>query len=170
LDLPATWFAPYFENAGETLRLIKYPPHPDNALDGQLGAGAHTDWGGITLLLQDSAGGLEVRNRSGVWLDAVPIPGTFVINLGDLMSRWTNGVYMSNMHRVRNNRSGGDRYSVPFFYGPNPAALISAIPTCVDDTHPRCFADCTASEHMDEMFARSYGYRPNPVPAEAVAV
>jgi isopenicillin N synthase-like dioxygenase len=170
LDLPEDWFAPYFANAGETLRLIKYPPHPAAALAGQLGAGAHTDWGGFTILAQDDAGGLEVRNVNGEWLSAVPIPGSFVINLGDLMARWTNGIYMSNMHRVLNNRSGRDRYSVPYFYGPQPNAVISAIPTCVDAAHPPKFATCTAAEHVDEMFARSYGYRPNAAnPAELEA-
>ncbi len=159
LDLPEDWFVPFYANAGETLRLVKYPPHPADAVEGQLGAGAHTDWGGITILAQDDAGGLEVRTVSGEWTIAVPIPGTFVINLGDLMARWTNGVYMSNMHRVRNNRSGRDRYSIPYFYGPRPDAVISAIPTCIDDSRPRRFAPCTAAEHMDEMFARSYGYR-----------
>jgi isopenicillin N synthase-like dioxygenase len=63
------------------------------------------------------------------------------------------------MHRVRNNTAASDRYSVPFFYGPNPRALIEPIPTCVDEDHPRRFATCTAQEHKAEMFRRGYGYR-----------
>lgn len=161
LGLPEAWFESFFDVPVQTLRLIKYPPHPHDAAESQFGAGAHTDWGGITILAQDAIGGLEVKTVKGHWVDATPIPGTFIINLGDLTARWTNGVYMSNMHRVRNNRSVSDRYSVPYFYSPNPDALITAIPTCVDAEHPRLFADCTASEHVSEMFARSYGYRPN---------
>jgi isopenicillin N synthase-like dioxygenase len=160
LELPPDWFAPYFDMPVGTLRIIKYPPQPANAAFNQIGAGAHTDWGGITILAQDGAGGLEVRNQAGDWLEAAPVPGTFVINLGDLMARWTNGIYNSNMHRVKNNRSGRDRYSIPYFYGPRPDAVIEPMPGCVDDEHPRRFAVCTASEHLSEMFRRSYGYPP----------
>ena len=160
LDLPDRWFAPFYERAGAKLRMIKYPPQPDNAAFNQLGAGAHTDWGGITILAQDDIGGLQVRNVAGEWIEARPLPGTFVVNLGDLMARWTNGIYNSTLHRVRNNASGRDRYSVPCFYSPDPRAVIEPIPTCIDDEHPRMFATCTAEEHTAEMFRRSYGYLP----------
>ena len=165
LGLPEAWFERFFAVPVQTLRLIKYPPRPRDALEGQLGAGAHTDWGGITILAQDMIGGLEVRTVRGAWVDARPVGGSFIINLGDLMARWTNGVYMSNMHRVRTNVGERDRYSVPYFFSPNPDALITAIPTCVDAQRPRMFADCTASEHVSDMFARSYGYRPSGAPA-----
>ena len=160
LGLDDSWFAPFYEHSSAMLRLIKYPPHPQNAQPNQIGAGAHTDWGGITILAQDSSGGLEVETVSGQWLAAPPVPDTFVINLGDLMARWTNGVYNSNMHRVKNNVSGGDRYSLPFFYSPRNDALIEPIPTCVTPEHPRRFEACTCAEHMSEMFLRSYGYAP----------
>jgi isopenicillin N synthase-like dioxygenase len=160
LELPSDWFAPYFDMPVGTLRIIKYPPQPADAAPNQIGAGAHTDWGGITILAQDEVGGLEVRTAAGEWIEALPLPGTFVINLGDLMARWTNGIYNSNMHRVKNNRSGRDRYSVPYFYGPRPDAVIEPIPGCVDAEHPQRFAVCTAAEHMNEMFRRSYGYGP----------
>ncbi len=158
LDLPEDWFASSFDPPSGTLRLLKYPPHPGSALDNQLGAGAHTDWGTITLLAQDSLGGLEVRNADGEWVEATPIPGTFVINLGDMMSRWTNGLYNSTMHRVKNNRSGQDRYSIPFFFNARPDAVIEAIPGCVSADRPQLFPTCTAIEHLGEMFRRSYGY------------
>lgn len=158
LEQDEAWFELFYDMPGATLRLIKYPPQPNAAAFNQIGAGAHTDWGGITILAQDGSGGLEVQNADGEWIGATPIAGTFVINLGDLMARWTNGVYASNMHRVKNNVSGGDRYSIPFFYSPSPGAVIEPIPTCVTDDHPRRFATCTAAEHMLEMFRRSYGY------------
>lgn len=161
LALPPDWFEPYFDMPVGTLRLIKYPPQPVHAAANQIGAGAHTDWGGITILAQDEVGGLEVRNAAGDWIEAQPLPGTFVVNLGDLMARWTNGIYNSNMHRVKNNRTGRDRYSVPYFYGPRPDAVIEPIPGCVDEKHQRRFSTCTAAEHVDEMFRRSYGYAPS---------
>ena len=167
LDLPADWFAQAFASPTATLRLIKYPPQPENAAANQLGAGAHTDWGGITLLLQDDAGGLEVRNADGRWIEARPIPGTFVVNLGDLMARWTNGVYASNMHRVRNALSMRERYSVPFFYGPDPATVIEPMPGCLAEHQERLFTTCTAAEHMTEMFRRSYGFAPQATPESA---
>ncbi|HEV2573499.1 MAG TPA: 2-oxoglutarate and iron-dependent oxygenase domain-containing protein [Beijerinckiaceae bacterium] len=163
LDLPANWFGSFFDMPSGTARLIKYPPQPENALFNQIGAGAHTDWGGVTILAQDATGGLEVRNADGDWIEAPPIDGSFVINLGDLMARWTNGLYNSNFHRVKNNRSGHDRYSAPFFYSPRPDAMIDAVPGSITAGHPRRFEACTAYEHTAEMFRRSYGYAPKAV-------
>lgn len=161
LALPEGWFAPHFDMASATLPLIHYPPHPQDAAFNQIGAGAHTDWGGITLLAQDDAGGLEVRNLAGAWIAAPPIDGTFVVNLGDLMARWTNGVYSSNMHRVINNRGvRQDRYSMAFFLGPRPDVRIEPIPGCVASDRPQVYPVCTAADHMREMFERSYGYAP----------
>jgi len=158
LDQPEDGFAAYFDRAIGTLRLLRYPSHPRDALTNQMGAGAHTDWGGVTILAQDASGGLEVRNVAGEWIEATPVPGTFVINLGDLMSRWTNGLYNSTMHRVKNNRSSHDRYSIPFFYAPRPDAVIEPVPGCVTEDRPRKFPTCTTTEHLAEMFRRSYGY------------
>ena len=161
LDLPEDHFVPFYDMPGTTLRLLRYPPHPRAALANQLGAGAHTDWGGITLLAQDALGGLEVRNVDDQWIQATPVPGTFVVNLGDLMQRWTNGLYRSNMHRVKNNSSTRERYSIPFFYSPRPDSRIECLPTCTDAGNPPRFAPCTAAEHTYEMFTRSYGYAPS---------
>ena len=158
LELPGDFFVPFYDMPGTTLRLLRYPPHPRAALANQLGAGAHTDWGGITLLVQDQLGGLEVRNVENEWIQATPVPDTFVVNLGDLMQRWTNGLYRSNMHRVRNNSASRDRYSIPFFYSPRPDSRIECLPTCSDAQNPPKFAPCTAAEHTHEMFQRSYGY------------
>lgn len=160
LEMPEDWFERFHSPAAATLRLIKYPPQAVDAKFNQIGAGAHTDWGGITILAQDSVGGLEVQTVDSCWIEGRPIPGTFVINLGDLMARWTNGVYSSNLHRVRNNSSQRDRYSIPFFYGPYPTSTIAPIPSCVGAGQEPRFATCTAEEHMREMFRRSYGYTP----------
>jgi isopenicillin N synthase-like dioxygenase len=160
LQLPEDWFSPQYDTPAATLRLIRYPPQPGAAEFNQIGAGAHTDWGDVTILAQDMTGGLEVQTASGQWIEATPIRGAFVINIGDLMARRTNGIYNSNMHRVKNNRGNRDRYSIPFFYSPHPAALIQPMPGCADVSRPRLYPDCSAAGHMNEMFRRSYGYDP----------
>ena len=165
LGLPVTHFEAYYDMPNTQLGVLRYPPHPENAIDNQLGAGAHTDWGAITVLAQDELGGLEVRNVEGDWIRATPVEGTFVINLGDLMQRWTNGIYRSNMHRVKNNSAGRDRHSIPYFCSPRPDALIECLPTCTDRDHPPLYAACTVSGHVSEMFRRSYGYAPEPIRA-----
>ena len=152
LDMPTDWFARFFEAPSAMLRLIKYPPQPSSASFNQIGAGAHTDWGGITILAQDESGGLEVQNLAGDWIEATPIPGSFVINLGDLMARWTNGLYNSNMHRVKNNRTGRDRYSVPFFVSPNFSTVLAPLPQFTARSDVRAFEPVHIGNAMTSFF------------------
>ncbi|MEO7404292.1 MAG: 2OG-Fe(II) oxygenase family protein, partial [Burkholderiales bacterium] len=157
LDLSARHFDPMFEQSSCHLRLVRYPPHPADAPLDQYGAGTHTDWGAITLLAQDDAGGLQVRNVDDRWIDAEPMPGAFIVNIGDLMARWTNDYYRSSFHRVRNNRAGRDRYSMAFFHAPDPQARIACLPTCASADNPPRYETCTAIEHMMQMVERTYG-------------
>jgi isopenicillin N synthase-like dioxygenase len=157
LDMPADFFADGYRAANPTLRALRYPPQPERAAFNQLGAGAHTDWGGITLLAQDEVGGLEVRTAEGDWLRAAPIADTFVVNLGDLMQRWTNDLYRSTLHRVMNNTSGRDRYSLAFFYSPSFHTRVECLPTCVPvDSVPK-YEPCTAGEHIHQRRLTTYG-------------
>ena len=131
LGLDAGYFRPYFAKPLTQLRLLHYPPQPPD--EDVMGVEAHTDTGAFTILLQDASGGLEVRNRAGDWIAAAPVPGSFVINIGDMMQRWTESRFVSTPHRVAN-RSGRDRISVPFFANPDYAAVIT--PVTGDRTEP----------------------------------
>ncbi len=142
-----------------SIRLLHYPPQPADASFNQLGAGAHTDWGSITMLLQDANGGLEVKSASGDWISATPIPGTLIVNLGDMVKRWTNDLYHSTLHRVKN-ISGKERYSVAAFFNPHYHYRVECLPTCrpADDSAPR-YEPCTVGEHTAEMARLTYGLK-----------
>ena len=115
-----------FETPTTWLRLLHYPPRPD-AADDLYGAAPHTDYGALTILAQDPVGGLQVQTPDGEWVDAPPLPGAFVVNVGDMLHRMSNGRLRSTPHRVIN-ASGRERYSVPFFYDPFVNTQISPLP------------------------------------------
>jgi len=157
LDLPESYFDASSESPMVTLRMLRYPAHPKQADDRTFGAGAHTDWGALTLLAQDGHGGLEVALPDGSWLAAPPVPGTFMVNLGDMMPRWTNGQYRSSLHRVRNTLStGAPRYSIPFFYEPDYLARIEPVPGTLKAGEKPLFEPCTAGEHLVQMYQKTY--------------
>lgn len=125
LGLPAGYFATgYTANPTVLFRIFHYPPAPEG--DPGWGVGEHTDYGLLTLLLQDDNGGLQVHTPNG-WFDAPPLPDTFVCNIGDMLERLTNGWYRSTPHRVRNT-SGRDRLSFPFFLDPDFTQAVPPLP------------------------------------------
>ena len=157
LGVPVSHFDGYLKEAAATLRLLHYPPQPANPEPGEKGCGEHTDFGGVTLLLQDEAGGLQVWDKDlGSWIDAPPVPGAFVVNIGDLFARWTNDRYVSTLHRVIN-VSGRERYSVPFFFTGNPLHKVECIPTCLDEGEQPRYAAVTVEQHQVECYRRTYG-------------
>ena len=124
LGRPASFFEDNLTADPLTLfRIFHYPPAPPTAAhDGQWGVGEHTDYGLLTLLAQDEHGGLQVRSHDG-WINADPLPGSFVCNIGDMLERLTGGRYRSTPHRVHN-ASGADRLSFPFFLDPSWEAVV----------------------------------------------
>lgn len=130
-------------------QLVYYPQSgQDDEQQQRFGAAAHTDFGVLTLLLQDNNGGLQVLNKAGEWVEAPPIPGTFVCNIGDLLNRWTNGYLASNLHRVIN-RSGNERFSMPVFFDPDPDAVIDAQDFKKLADQQRLYPPVQVSEYID---------------------
>jgi isopenicillin N synthase-like dioxygenase len=158
LGLPPEYFARFVDRPLATLRLLRYPPHP-GAFDGsRYGAGAHTDYGNLTILSQDDVGGLEVRTRDGRWLAATPIPGTFICNIGDCLMRWSNDIYVSTPHRVVNTVSR-ERYSIAFFFDPNPDALVACLPGCSGPDRPARYPPISFAQHLRERLDATYAHR-----------
>jgi isopenicillin N synthase-like dioxygenase len=160
LRLPADYFRPMLDAAMGALRLLHYPPQPplDRTTANVVGTGAHSDYGCLTILAQGEVGGLQVQNAAGDWVAAPPVPGAFVVNLGDQMARWTNDVFAATRHRVIN-LSGRERYSLPFFYEPNYDAVIKCLETCRSDRHPAKYADVVAGEYLLSRFTDTFAYR-----------
>lgn len=158
LGIERDFFDSRFKEPVSVLRMIHYPPRHTASSCDQQGAGAHTDYGCITLLYQDAAGGLQVRNVKGEWIDAPPMEGTFVVNLGDMMARWSNDRYLSTPHRVIS-PLGVDRYSMPFFAEPHPDTPIECLPGCQDEQHPAKYPATTCTEFLLSRFADTYAYR-----------
>lgn len=157
LDLPEDWFDDKFTKPLIQLSLLYYPPLPDGAADDDMSAYPHTDEGAFTLLTQDRIGGLEVRLKTGDWVQAPLIPGAYIINVGDMLMKWTNGRFTSTPHRVRN-RAKVDRYSVPFFMNPDFDATVACIPTCTGPDNPPRFPPVANGPHMTAFWEAGMAY------------
>jgi isopenicillin N synthase-like dioxygenase len=156
LGLDPAFFADRFRKPMATLRLLHYPPSDAPLAEGQLGAGAHTDYGNVTLLATDAVGGLVVRDRDGRWRDAPVIADAFVCNIGDCLMRWTNDIYVSTPHKVVS-PPGRDRFSVAFFLDPDPDAIVACLPTCAGPERPARYPAVTASDFLRSRLEPTYG-------------
>ncbi len=126
LDLPGETFRRHFAKPISNISLLHYPPQTD-AVAGQQGIHPHRDTDAFTILLPGAVGGLEVHRRRGGWIEAPPLAGCFVINIGNLLECWTAGRFISTPHRVVN-RSGAERYSMAYFAIPDYATLVAPLP------------------------------------------
>lgn len=142
------YFLQFFKKPLTQVSLIHYPPQPPAAPADEYGVRPHADATAFTILLQDQVGGLQVRGAKGDWVSADPIPGTFVINVGDMMARWTNDRFASTLHRVFN-RTGQERYSTPFFGIPDFDAMIECLPTCQGPGNPAKYPPLKVGDFMN---------------------
>ncbi|MDB6000508.1 MAG: 2OG-Fe(II) oxygenase, partial [Rhizobacter sp.] len=162
LGQPRDAFDSQYAKPISQLRLLHYPAQ-ESAMDEMLGARPHRDVGMFTILLQDDAGGLEVGNASGEWVIAPPIEGTFVVNVGEMMKLLTNNHFASALHRVVN-RSGRQRFSVPFFYNPDYETRLATLPQFDTAERPTQFQPIQVGQHMHEFYRRLW---PSAAPADA---
>lgn len=158
-DIPTTW-----------LRLLHYPSFgaqrdisvEDLASEGVYGSAPHTDFGFLTLLAQDEVGGLQVQapakeGEAGDWIDVPRIPGSFVVNVGDMLHRWSNGRLRSTPHRVIN-VSGKARYSCPFFFDPSVATDIAPLECCIEDGQEALFPSINFGEFLRSELEAGYDH------------
>ena len=162
LGMPEAFFDDKIDRHITAMRLNHYAEAERPPLPGQLRAGAHTDYGSLTVLLAtDAAGGLQVRGSDGAWWDVEPLPGTFIVNLGDLMAQWTNDRWVSTLHRVVNppsgRRQGSRRASIAFFHQPNHDAAVECLPTCRRPGDPPRHAPTTSGAHLLAKTAKETG-------------
>ena len=150
LDLPEQHFDPMISRHTSAMRALNYPV-PDSVQPGQLGAGAHTDYGTLTVLLADPVqGGLQVQGTDGSWHDVHPEEGSFVVNLGDAIARWTNDRWRSTMHRVQVPQ--GRRQSIAFFHNANWDAVIECVPSCMRPGEAPRYDPIAAGPHLMQKF------------------
>jgi len=152
LDLPENWFEDKCDKPMSSLRLLHYPPKPRD--EPRFGCGAHSDYGCCTIFAQDTAGGLQLLSKSGEWVDVPCEEDTLVINIGDMMQRWTNDKYTSTIHRVLN-PVDNHRFSAPFFFDPNFDATIECIESCKGETGPK-YPTIKFGDHLEDMYHSTF--------------
>jgi len=155
LELHEDFFDDKIKNSAAIMRLLHYPPQEGHVDDRVMGIGAHSDYECFTIVRQDNVQALQVLNSKQKWIDAPPIPDTFVVNIGDQLARWTNDVFKSTTHRVIN-RSGVRRYSSPLFFGTDYDVSIEALPTCISAEHPAKYEPVKAGIYVKSKLEASY--------------
>lgn len=164
MKLPCGYFEPFFDKKEYSLRLLHYPqiPQGQDLKFQQKRAGTHTDYNSITMLLQDDVGGLQVLNSANQWIDVKPVPNSIIVNTGDLMERWTNGLLRSTVHQVvepelkdTDHRQLKPRYSMAYFVKPNRDARIECLPTCENHNTPARYPPVNCFEYVNNAFKQA---------------
>jgi len=157
LDLPPDYFDQAFAEPNCTIRLIHYPPHPSPE-DNEFGFAPHTDNNFLTFLAQSALPGLEVRTAEGEWLRPPAVPGTFVVNTGAMLARYSNDRFRATPHRVIN-RNDASRYAIPFFLGPNHDSVVEPLPSCVSPDNPPRYEPTTYGAFTQRLLALNFAHR-----------
>ncbi|MEO5736968.1 MAG: 2-oxoglutarate and iron-dependent oxygenase domain-containing protein [Variovorax sp.] len=157
LELPEYFFDDKINEHISMFRVLSYPPQKEAPLPGQLRAGAHSDYGSLTIVLPDDKG-LQVRNKAGEWVDVPLIPGGLVVNIADLMMQWTNDLWVSTLHRVVNppfEAAGTNRrQSLVFFHQPNYDAMVECLPSCLAPGEKPKYAPISSGDHLMSKFVK----------------
>jgi len=172
LDLPVDFFAAHIDASPSALRAINYPEQTQAPEPGQLRAGAHTDYGTLTILRQEAGrAGLEVHDgATDSWVPIPPAEGALVINIGDLMARWTNDRWTSTLHRVVNPDAAAGapatasqrRQSMPFFHNANYSTIVECLPSCLADGEAPRYEPVMAGPHLAGKTTKSVSPAPAP--------
>ena len=155
LDIAPDYFIRHIDRPVSRAAAVWYPPQTPDLGDQQFGVSPHTDYGTLTLVQQDAVGGLQVRSRAGDWVTAPPIEDSFVVNVGDLLARWTNDRFQSTPHRVVNS-SGQERISLALFVDPNWDMLIEPVVEAGETAH---YEATRCADYVNERYNNSFGYR-----------
>ncbi len=153
LGIEETFFDKHLDQPLATLRLLRYPPA--TGAPGEIGAGEHTDYGTITLLTTDGVPGLQVKPRTGDWIDVPQVDDAYIINIADLLMRWSNDVYVSTPHRVL--PPPKERYSLAFFLDPNPDSVITALPGTGTPKYPPVTGADYLASRLNATYEHTFG-------------
>lgn len=157
LALPPDYFAQAFSTPMATLAPLHYPETQSVSSRGSLGAGAHTDFGCITLVMQDDTSGLQVKDKADQWIDVPVVEDALVMNIGDMLQRWSNDRLKSTWHRVIN-QAGKSRYSMAFFYEPEHDTMLTCLPTCESADRPFPYEPMTALDYLLKRISETFDY------------
>ena len=155
LGIRSDYFLPHVDKPVSRGAILYYPPRSPNHNAAEFGAAPHADFGTLTLLAQDDVGGLQVQDRSGAWIDAEPVDGTLVVNVGDLLALWSNGRFESTLHRVIN-PVGKERYSVAMFVDPNWDSIVE--PVTLDGEYAR-YESVACVDYILQRYDEAFAYR-----------
>jgi len=154
LNLQENWFENKLDKPMTMLRLLHYPPAPVDVP--RFGCGAHSDYGCCTILAQDDTGGLQLLSAKNEWIDIPYEPNTLVVNIGDMMQRWTNNKFKSTIHRVLNPSTTQHRFSVPFFFDPNYDTVVECIESCCGDDCEKLYPAVVFGDHLQNMYSATF--------------
>jgi isopenicillin N synthase-like dioxygenase len=156
LDLPEDEFALLLKKPIAELRLLHYPPQDAQSEEKVIGIGSHSDYSVFTILATDDVPALQVMNPAGDWVDVPPMSVAFIVNVGDLLQRWTNDLYRSTVHRAIN-VTGQRRYSIPFFSNINPLETFEVLPSCITEDRLARYAPIGAAAYVEACMQDAYG-------------
>jgi isopenicillin N synthase-like dioxygenase len=149
------YFDDSFQNPMALLRLLHYSKEPSFPQHGVYACGAHSDYGMITLLLTDENPGLQIFTKQQEWIHVPPKPHAFVVNLGDMLERWTNGLFRSTLHRVLT-CAQKERYSIPFFYEPDFDTRVECLEICCSNDNPPKWKPTTSGQHLLDKYKETH--------------